>query len=140
MDERLLQIRDDQGEGFQPLIYFGGWRVAMLRSRDDTRAVGITSMERHTETDEVFVLTQGRGVLLIGGNGPGVQRVLPEGMELGRIYNVRRNVWHGILLSPEASVLIVENPDTGTANSESTQLTPQQRSLILDIEKDAAPG
>ncbi len=62
MDERLLQIRDHQGEGFQPLVYFGSWRVAILRPRADTRAEGITVMERHTQTDEVFVLTRGRGV------------------------------------------------------------------------------
>ena len=38
-------------------------------------------------------------------------------MEAGKIYNVRRNTWHTVLLSREASVLIVENRDTGEANS-----------------------
>jgi hypothetical protein len=70
MDARLLQIREFQGEGFQPLIYSGGWRVAILHSEEDMRAEGIATMERHTETDEVFVLTRGKGVLLTGGTTP----------------------------------------------------------------------
>jgi len=140
MDERLLQIRDYQGNGFQPLIYFGGWRVAILRSREDTRADGIAMMERHTETDEVFVLTRGKGVLLIGGNGAQVEAVLPESLEAGKIYNVRCNVWHAILLSREASVLIVENGDTGIANSEYLQLTAQQRDMIRALKDREAPA
>lgn len=108
--------------------------MAILRPGDDTPAEGIRSLERHRETDEVFVLTEGRGVLLIGGNGPGVERIVSEAMHPGKIYNVRRNVWHGILLSREASVLIVENRETDTANSEYEELTTSQRSSIRDIE------
>jgi ureidoglycolate hydrolase len=139
MDERLLQIRDHQGEGFQPLVYFGSWRVAILRPRADTRAEGITVMERHTQTDEVFVLTRGRGVLLIGGDGPQLDGVHETTMEPGKIYNVRCNVWHAVLLGRDASVLIVENQDTGTSNSEYVPLTAPQRSLIFGIEKREEP-
>ena len=136
MDERFLQIREFQGDGFQPLIYFGGWRVAILRFEEDTRAEGIATMERHTETDEVFVLTRGKGVLLIGGDGAKVDGVSPAPMEPGKIYNVRCNVWHAILLSRDASILIVENHDTGSGNSEYMQLTRQQCAQIVDIAKD----
>jgi ureidoglycolate hydrolase len=140
MDERLLQIRDYQGEGFQPLVHFGAWRIAVLRPRADTRAEGITMMERHNQTDEVFVLTRGKGVLLIGGDGPQLKGVLEAEMEPGKIYNVRRNVWHAVLLDRDASIIIVENQDTGTANSEYVPLTAAQRGLIRKIEERAAPG
>ncbi len=134
IDENLLQIREYRGPGFAPVVDFGGWRVAILRSGDDTRAQGILSLERHRKTDEVFVLTEGSGVLLIGGKGPRVEGIVSEPMVPGKIYNVRRNVWHGILLSRQASVLIVENNDTATANSEYEELTTDQQSLIRDIE------
>lgn len=133
MDERWLQIREHEGEGFEPLVHFGSWRVAVLRPRADTRADGITRMERHTQTDEVFVLTRGRGVLLIGGDGPELKGVLPEPMKPGKVYNVRKNVWHAVLLGRDASILIVENQDTGSANSEYMSLTVTQRSSILEI-------
>jgi len=139
MDERLLQIREYTGEGFQPLVHFGSWRVAVLRPGADTRAEGITKMERHTETDEAFVLTRGKGVLLIGGDGAQPDGVLAANMEPEKTYNIRCNVWHAILLARESSVLIVENQDTGTTNSEYAALTPEQRSLISQIEKREAP-
>lgn len=138
MDERLLQIREYRGEGFQPLIYFGGWRVAVLRSHADTCAAGISTMERHRTTDEVFVLTEGAGVLLIGGDGPRVAAVFPQVMERGTIYNVRSSVWHAILLSRDASTLIVEDADTAADNSEYMQLSPEQRAQILEIERRGA--
>ena len=36
--------------------------------------------------------------MLIGGKGPRVEEIISESMRPGTIYNVRRNVWHGILL------------------------------------------
>lgn len=135
MDERLLQIRDYQGEGFQPLVHFGAWRVAILRSREDTRAAGITKLERHMQTDEVFVLMAGQAVLLIAGDGQNLDTILAEPMAPGKLYNVRQAVWHGVLLSRDASILIVENRDTAVENSQYSALSPVQRALILDLEK-----
>lgn len=135
MDDRLLQIRDHTGEGFKPLVQFGSWRVAILRPRQDTRAAGIRNLERHTETDEVFVLTIGRAALLLGGDGSQPDRISVEVMQIGRVYNIRQAVWHGVLLSPDASILIVENQDTSTANSQYLDLTPDQRAQILEAEQ-----
>lgn len=138
MDEAWLQILDYAGQGFQPLVYFGGWRVAILRAPEDAGAQGVDTMERHTQTDEVFVLTRGRGILLIGGKGARAEGVFPQSMEAGRIYNVRCNVWHAILLSQDASVLIVENGDTSPSNSQYVELGPEELDLVRGIEKREA--
>ena len=132
MDENLLQIRDYDGIGFKPLVTFGNWRVAILRYSDDIHPSNNRTMERHTETDEVFVLTKGRGALIIGGNGLQVDEIYPQTMEPGKIYNVRRNTWHTILLSRDASVLIVENRDTGKQNSEFTSLSSEVHRQIAE--------
>lgn len=133
MDEALLEVRNYHGDGYKPLIDYGEWRVAILRYLDALQPERIDSMERHTETDEVFVLTKGHGVLIIGGNRDQVDRVQPQTMELGEIYNVKRNVWHTILLSRDASVLIVENNDTGDHNTEFDGLTREHRQMIIEI-------
>ena len=132
MDETLLEIRDYQGKGYQPLVDYGDWRVAILRYLDELQPDRIDSMERHTETDEVFVLLFGQGVLIMGGCEAQVERIYPQEMELGKIYNVKRNAWHTILLSRDASVLLVENKDTGEHNSEITRLSGEIRQLILE--------
>lgn len=133
MDEDLLQVRDYDGEGFKVLVTFGTWRVAVLRYLDEIRPENIASMERHTQTDEVFVLTQGRGALILGGNGPQVDRLRPQVMTAGKIYNVRCNTWHTVLLSRDASVLIVENRDTGEATSEFSPFPEEFRQEIEEL-------
>jgi len=132
MDETILEIRDYQGEGYQPLVDYGVWRVAILRFLDELQPERIDSMERHTETDEVFVLLLGQAVLIMGGCEAQVDHIYPQVMERGKIYNVKRNAWHTILLSRDASVLLVENRNTGKHNSETTRLSREHRRTILE--------
>jgi ureidoglycolate hydrolase len=132
MDNRLLGIHEYVGEGYKPLVDYGVWRVAILNYIDDLQPDHINEMERHTETDEVFVLIHGRAVLLVGGRQTHVDGIYPQVMEFGKIYNVKRNVWHTILLSRDASVLLVENRNTSRLNSEYTSLTMDQRKSILE--------
>ncbi|MEW6403571.1 MAG: hypothetical protein AB1649_17385 [Chloroflexota bacterium] len=138
MDESLLEIRDHQGSGYQPLIDFGRWRVAILRYLDEIQPDRIESMERHMETDEVFVLLNGRGVLLMGGNEKEVERLEPQAMENGKLYNVRRCAWHTILLSRDAKILLVENQDTGKHNPEYFGLSNEHRKVIVEIAEKMA--
>jgi hypothetical protein len=133
MDEQLLEIRDYDGEGYQALVDYGTWRVAILRFLDGLQPERQSSMERHTETDEVFVLTKGKGMLIMGGNGGQIDGIYPQVMEIGRVHNVKRNAWHTVLLSRDASVLLVENCDTDKNNSEYADLSKEQRKLIVDI-------
>jgi len=140
MNESLLEVRSFEGSGYQPLIDYGAWRVAILRYLDDIRPDRIDRMERHNETDEVFVLLRGRGVLLIGGNGAQVDAIRPQVMESGKIYNVKKAAWHTILLSRDASILLVENRDTGERNSEYMQISQEQREAILKIARSERIG
>jgi hypothetical protein len=131
MDQRYVEILEYVGEGYKPLVDFGDWRVAILRYIDELKSDKIKEVERHTETDEVFVLFHGKGVLLVGGSDSEVDAVYPQVMEFGKLYNVKRNVWHTILLSPDASVLLVENRNTSKINSEYFSLTLEQRESIM---------
>jgi ureidoglycolate hydrolase len=132
MDEKMLEIRDYHGEGYKPLVDYGEWRVAILRYLDELQPERIDQMERHTETDEVFVLLCGQGLLILGGTGEEVEDVYPQPMEYGTLYNVKRNAWHTALLSRDASVLLVENNDTGDQNSEYARLSTDHRRLIVE--------
>ncbi len=137
MDEALLEIRSYEGEGYKPLIDYGTWRVAILRFLDALHPGNLSTMERHLETDEVFVLTQGKGVLITGGNGRQIDRLDPHVMEIGQVYNIKRNAWHTTLLSRDGSVVIIENRDTGSHNSEYAELSSVQRQLIVEIADQA---
>ena len=74
-------------------------------------------MQRHNETDEVFVLLEGRCILFIGKGKETITSITAVDMVPRKLYNVRRGVWHSHTLNNEASVLIVENSDTTVKNS-----------------------
>jgi hypothetical protein len=132
MDEKYLEIRAFSGPGYQPVIDFGAWRVAILNYLDEIHPAKIESMERHNQTDEVFVLQKGRGILFLGEGDEHIGKILPQILEPGKIYNVKQGVWHTVVLSPDGSVLIVENRDTSRANSNYSLLDPEQRNVIRE--------
>ena len=133
MNENWLEIREYHGEGYRPLIDYGEWRVAILRYIDELQPDRIDRLERHCETDEVFILLEGRSTLLLGGNGSSLDGLYSQVMEANKLYNVKRNVWHSVLLSQDASLLIVENRDTSEGNSQYCLLPPELRQQIIDL-------
>ncbi len=133
LDKRLLEIANFQGEGYQPLISFGEWRVAALRYLKKLDPDQLSEMERHKATDEVFILVKGSGIIFIGGNKSQPNGIQSISMKNGEIYNVKRNTWHTISLSKEALVIIVENDDTDTINSEVAELSHNARAEIKSM-------
>ena len=133
IDERLLEIRSYDGAGYQPLINYDKWRVSLLRFCDEVLPERIFTMQRHNETDEVFVLLEGRCILFIGKGKETITSITAVDMVPRKLYNVRRGVWHSHTLNNEASVLIVENSDTTVKNSPKMLLNDDQRRRIADI-------
>jgi ureidoglycolate hydrolase len=133
MDENVLTIEEYLGEGYKPLINFGAWRVAILRWIETTEPEKITYLERHTQTDEVFVLLRGQASLILGGTGSMVVDLQKQAMESGKLYNVKQNSWHSVIMRRDATILIVENQDTTESNSEYYQITELQKREIIGM-------
>ena len=107
-----LEVFDYQGRGYMPQIDFNGWRVAIANLDTKWQEEKLAYLERHMETDEVFVLLEGAVGLLLGKDK---ERVM---LEPGKLYNVKRGVWHSMFLEKNSKVLIIENTDTGPHNTE----------------------
>ena len=103
---------------FMPVITTGEWRVAVLRQCGKVYPHCIQQVERHNETDEVFILTVGKADMIIveEKNGQLIPFVNP--MELNVAYNVKRSVWHHVVLSEDAHIFLFEKADTTTENSD----------------------
>ena len=119
---RLVEIGSFFGQGYRPVLDFHGWRVAMLRHADTVSPEAFHRVERHRETNEVFILTAGRADLIVcdGGDEPGEAFVTP--MELNVAYNIGRAVWHQVVMSPDAHIVLVERTDTSVENSDYAEL------------------
>lgn len=105
-----LEIKTYEGTGYDPTLPFKTWLVAFINFEE--RFDNITFIERHLETDEVFVLLAGSAELWIGEE----REVVP--MEPCKLYNVKAGTWHNIKVSRDAKVLVIENSDTVRENSE----------------------
>ncbi len=133
MNTTLLEISDYTGEGYRPLIDYGQWRVAILRYIDELLPENLGKMQRHDETDEVFVLLSGRCLLFLGEGDEAVEAIHAQDMQPLKLYNVKRGAWHTHTLDEAATVLIVENRDTTAANSPEIELNADQRQHIIEL-------
>lgn len=133
--ESLLELRDYTGEEYSPVVDYEKWRVAILNYADSLLPENIKDMQRHDETDEVFVLMQGKCILFIGEGDKEVEKVYSIDMEPYKVYNVKKAVWHNHTLSKDGKVLIVENRNTDDDNSPYIDLTDEQQNQIIEDTK-----
>ena len=140
IDEKELQIKEFRGIGYLPLIDYCTWRVAYLRYIDELIPRNIKRVERHRETDEVFVLLEGQALLFMGTGDEQVEELTPMVMEPCKLFNVRKNAWHCCVLSHDATILLVENRDTGLVNTDYCALDDDLCQVIIDAAFREQPG
>lgn len=131
MIEQDIEISLYEKEGYMPVIDYMEWRVAILNYCEELEVENIESMQKHDETDEVFVLLSGSCTLFCAGSGSEIGRIKAVHMEPKKIYNVKKGVWHTHTLSLEGSVLIVENRTTGDDNSPVQELGVEKKIELL---------
>lgn len=107
-----IEIYAFDGEGYMPLIEYNSWRVAVANYCDRLHEENLCKMERHLETDEVFILLNGEATLYLGKN------MKKHSMKKGKVYNVKCGEWHCISMSQTGKVAIIENSNTGEKNTE----------------------
>lgn len=140
ISETLLEIREHNLAGYKPIIDYANWRVAILNFSDDLRPERITALQRHNETDEVFVLLRGRCILFLGqGDAQSITAIHGQDMIPHAVYNVKKGAWHSHTLSENAMVLIVENRDTTFDNSPFCPLTHDQRQTLMNLTRRLWP-
>lgn len=128
----LVEIGSCFEQQFKPVIQTGEWRIAVLRQCDKVHPQCIQEVERHNNTDEVFILTMGKANLIIieEKNNKPIPYVVP--MELNVAYNVKRSVWHHVVLSSDAHVFLFEKADTSRENSEYKTLDAEIQESIRE--------
>ena len=104
----MIRKSTHSAPGFQVMTRFEGWKVGALRYNERFSHLG--EMERHLLTDEVFVLVCGKAILYT--DAESVE------MEIGAVYTVPAGVWHHIVVSEDAHVIVVENKNTSIDNTE----------------------
>lgn len=130
METRLsdrIAINSYDGEGVKRMIESGTWFVGIKNYKPANDVDGFSFLEKHLLTEEVFVLLQGRCVLLVDvsldGSGSDLQCVP---MEQGKVYCVHQGVWHNTIVSRDVKIILIENQNTATENSPVANLSDEQ--------------
>ena len=128
----LLELGEWFQTGYKPVLDFHGWRVAMLRYIDDVDVDNFKQVERHRNTNEVFILSEGTADLILfsGGDSPEDGYVIP--MKQSLAYNIPDYVWHHVIMSKDAHIILFERTETGPDTSDYAQLNQAQLSSIKE--------
>lgn len=103
------------GTDFHTVFVSGDWKIGLLRYSERFAKPGV--WERHLQTDEVFVLLSGTASLYEKQK----ETIHSITMEPNKVYNIPKGVWHHIVVSEDATVLVVENSNTSKENTQKEQ-------------------
>lgn len=105
-----MDVYDLKGEDFKIIMNSDGWTIAMMRYSERLSVFDITKLHRHNGTDEVFILLEGSAWLY--------EYDIPHKLEKCKVYCIKRGTWHQMVLSRDATVLVVENNNTTSENTD----------------------
>lgn len=108
----MIEKYEFSGEDFKVMMQFEGWKIGFLRYSD--RFSEFKQLERHLRTDEAFILLDGMAVLYTENERCEMKKCT--------LYNIPKGVWHHIVVSPDATVMVVENADTSAENTEKRKI------------------
>ncbi len=131
----LLETGSSFEQLFKPVLKTGEWQIAVLRQCAKVHPENIGQVERHNNTDEVFILTTGEANLIILDEKEGEKIPFVVLMDLNVAYNLKKSVWHHIVLSADAHVFIFEKADTSKENSDYKILDAEVQDKIREMVK-----
>ncbi|MBQ4527421.1 MAG: hypothetical protein II998_05040 [Clostridia bacterium] len=109
-----IDIKDYRSEGYSRVVEYDAWTVASINYSDNFCEKNFSSVSRHNETDETFILTKGSATLIVGE----LNNLFRITMDKFKFYNVKKGTWHALFVSEDANVIVVENSNTGSENSD----------------------
>jgi len=135
ISQDLLETGSSFEQLFKPVLKTGEWQIAVLRQCAKVHPENIGQVERHNNTDEVFILTTGEANLIILDEKEGEKIPFVVLMDLNVAYNLKKSVWHHIVLSADAHVFIFEKADTSKENSDYKILDAEVQDKIREMVK-----
>ncbi|GHT59861.1 hypothetical protein AGMMS50239_07490 [Bacteroidia bacterium] len=110
--KQLIEEYAYSEQGYKPCLITPRWQAAILNYAESQDFKSIDKIEKHTQTDEVFVLLEGFAVLIAAEQTDNALRFETIPLQKGIIYNVPADVWHNIAMDEAARIIIFEDANT----------------------------
>ena len=119
-----------EGKGLTRVFENAKWMVGLKNWKPENDVTGIDCLERHNETDELFILLAGRCTLLFANEGEHGLEIGKVEMEPLKVYNIPATLWHNTVTQKDTKLALIEDSATGAANSEVVRLTESQTAMV----------
>lgn len=119
-----------EGKGLARVFENAKWMVGLKNWKPENDITGIDCLERHNETDELFILLAGSCTLLFANEGENGLEIGKVEMEPLRVYNIPATLWHNTVTRKDTKLALIEDSATGAANSEVIRLTQSQIATV----------
>ena len=122
-----------EGEGMTRVFENEKWMVGIKNWKPMNDIANINNLERHNETDELFILLSGRCTLLYANETAEGLDIRAVDMEPLKVYNIPRSLWHNTVTEKDTKLALIEDSSTGSANSDCIDLTEDQIRFVHEL-------
>jgi ureidoglycolate hydrolase len=113
-----ISVKTSDAEGMQRVVESGEWVIGIKNYKLANDREHFDYVEKHLLTDEAFVLLKGECTLLIDVSASNDHTdIRPLKMEAEKVYCVHKGIWHNMVMSKDAKLILVENSNTSSTNS-----------------------
>ena len=122
-----------EGEGLTRVFENEKWMVGIKNWKPMNDIANINNLERHNETDELFILLKGRCTLLFANETENGLKIEAVEMEPLKVYNIPRTLWHNTVTQPGVKLILVEDSACSGENSDVLDLTEAQLDTVRKL-------
>ena len=134
--EETIFINQYDGEGIGGELVANNYHCSFLTFLPRLIPEKVISMQKHTESDETFVLLTGKAMLFLSNGDESPNQISCVKLEREKSYTVPIGIWHAPVMSEDAKIFLVENNNTVDSNSPRVSLTDEQIEVVRELGKD----
>ncbi|MBT2287656.1 hypothetical protein J7E73_00630 [Paenibacillus albidus] len=120
------------GEGIKCVYKNKQWLVCIKNWKPDNDIDGIHRLEVHRETDEQFILVNGKAILLVADRKDDQFDIDLIEMEPMKVYNVPQDTWFYTIMQKNSKMMYVQHADTTDENSEYCEMTEAELTSVRE--------
>ena len=121
------------GEGMQRVFENEKWTVGIKNWKPANDVTGIDCLERHTLTDELFVLVEGVCTLVYANETDNGLEFGAVKMEKDKVYNIPATLWHNTITQKDTKMILIEDSNTSMDNSDILNLNEAQIATVRGL-------
>ena len=128
-----IEVLDFSGEGMSRVYENEKWTVGIKNWKPANDISGVDCLERHNETDELFILLSGGCTLIYANEGEESLDIQAQKMEPFRVYCIPATLWHNTVTQKDTKMALIEDSSTSGDNSDVLPLNEEQIARVKQL-------